>query len=245
MKLYQKIASAFIFVFALTTVIAPKFVYAATDVVDFENGNFDAFTLKMESDSDKSILSVVDFNGSKALKVDVQDANKVPKLQFNVHDLVDESKLNTIQTLEFDLVIVNPDGKPVGTFGGGVGSEGLAHAPAWSQEDWTIQDDVNSITKVTKITRTFKKDTEKFINNVKGCYLLMRWAGNANDMYIDNVRLLDANGNPIELKIVSASENAVPKTGSASNAVYLFAGAVIMIAGVLAVKKKGNSIKSV
>ncbi|MBH1940225.1 hypothetical protein I5677_04855 [Mobilitalea sibirica] len=206
---------------ALTIValMIPISAMAATDTVDFEDGNYDAFFLRMDSDSDNSILSVVELNGSKALKVDVQDANKTPKIQIQVSDLVNSKKLDQIETIELDLVIENPENSPVGENYGGIGNFGEGHYPNWSQgEDWSIIDSEKSISSVTKLSRTFSKASEKFRNNVKSSYVLMKWMGNTNDMYIDNVRFLDKDGNPIELKVAEAEAMANTADDSIDNA---------------------------
>ena len=234
MKLFRSIITFFI-AFAIIVLAAPNKANAVTNTVDFENGNFDAFVLRMDLDTDISVLSVVDFNGSKALKVDVQDAAKTPKIQINVSDLVDPLKLDTIQSVEFDLVIENPDGNPVGINNGGIGNEGEHHSPLWSQgEDWSIQDNKNSVTQVTKISRSFKKSSEKFINGKKSVYVFMKWSGNANDMYIDNLRFLDADGNPIVLITTPASED-VPGTKSY---IGYFIAAILMLSGAIVIKRR-------
>lgn len=238
MKIF-KCLIALIIVLEITVSAEPKKVDATTNTVDFEDGNFDAFILRMDPDTDISILSVVDINGSKALKVDVQDASKTPKIQINVSDLVDSSKLDTIQSVEFDLVIENPDGKPVGLNNGGIGNEGEHHSPLWTQgEDWSIQDDVNSITQVNKISRVFKNDIEKFINDKESIYVFMKWAGNANDMYIDNLRFLDKDGHPIELITTSEATEDIPKTGIESNLrVIVIASIITLGVAVLLIRK--------
>ncbi len=237
MKIFRCIITLVI-ALAIIVTAKPNKAYAGTDTVDFENGNFDAFVLRIDPDTDISVLSVVDFNGSKALKVDVQDASKTPKIQINVSDLVDPLKLDAIQSIEFDLVIENPDGNPIGINNGGIGNEGEHHSPLWSQgEDWSIQDDNHSVSQVTKISRSFKNGSEKFINGKKSVYVFMKWSGNANDMYIDNLRFLDADGNPITLSTTPAISEDIPKTGSKSFMGYLIA-AILMLTGVIVIRRR-------
>ncbi|HWT27513.1 MAG TPA: hypothetical protein VN131_06190 [Mobilitalea sp.] len=95
MKLLKKALSA-IAVIALVMTAVPVSASAATDVLDFEDGNVPAalhMALKDDGtvDGDPALLSIVDFNGSKMLKIDSQ-ANGTPKLRFEVVQLVGEDK---------------------------------------------------------------------------------------------------------------------------------------------------------
>ena len=245
MKIY-KCFITLVIVLALTVSAEPNKANAATDTVDFEDGNFDAFVLRIDPDTDISVLSVVDFNGSKALKVDVQEASKFPKIQINVSDLVDPSMLSTIDSVEFDLVIENPEGNPVGLNNGGIGNEGEHHSPLWSQgEDWSIQDDVNSVTQVTKISRKFTNNAQKFVNGKKSVYVFMKWSGNANDMYIDNLRFLDAAGNPITLIKTATKSEETPKTGSEAYAGYYLIASILTLTGTIAIKRKLTPVDNI
>ncbi|HWT27512.1 MAG TPA: LPXTG cell wall anchor domain-containing protein [Mobilitalea sp.] len=78
----------------------------------------------------------------------------------------------------------------------------------------------------------------------------MNWANNGTDMYIDNVKLLDKDGNAIPFVAADAaapsasSDNAVPKTGETSYAGYYIIGAVVMLAGTVFVLKKRKSVEA-
>lgn len=253
MKLFKKVL---VLVAVLSLVGIPVSASAATDVVDFEDGTYAGFSMKADEDGcDASIMSVVDFNGSKALLVDVQDATMIPKLLISVSDLFDASALNTISTIEFDLTIVNQDGIAPGWNGGAIGSSGKdaanADAPLWSQSDWTLEEYTNTSTATTKMTRTFLMDTQKFVNDTTASYLFMKWAGTTSDMYIDNVRFLDAAGVAVALKAAPAevveevatddavaTTDALPQTGSTSYALYFLVGAAAMFAGAVVLKKR-------
>ena len=48
--------------------------------IDFEDGDYSFVYLNLDDGSDNSVLSVEDYDGSKQLKVDVQQTGKVPKV---------------------------------------------------------------------------------------------------------------------------------------------------------------------
>ena len=255
MKLFKK-------VLAVTTLLTLAFsavpASAATDVIDFEDGNTAGFssnkTPEGKVDGDNFELSVVDYNGSKALFVDVQDETQVPKLAIDVPSLVGVDNLEKVRTVEFDLTIVNPSGEAAGWNGGSFGANIGADGSQWYDPiDWVIEE-YEKAEVSQKATDTFVKGMG-FTNGAAGSkYLFMKWA-NANDFYVDNVRFLDADGNPVTLvATVPAADDATvakdtkapaaeatteaPKTGSTSYAVFFAAGAVITLAGAFVFKRR-------
>ncbi len=249
MKLLKKIL-------AVTTVLALAYsvvpVSAATDVIDFEDGNFAGFDTNKTKDGavdgDAFVLSVVDYNGSKALLVDVQDETAVPKLAIDIPALVGAENLEKVRTVEFDLTIVNPNGEPVGWNGGSFGANIGADGTQWYDPiDWVIEE-YEKAEISQKATDTFVKGMG-FTNGVaESQYVFMKWA-NVNDMYVDNVRFLDADGNPIALATAAAAPAAddaaatttaaaTPKTGSTPYAVFFVAGAALTLAGAVVLKRR-------
>lgn len=252
MKLFKK-------VLAVTTLLTLAFsavpASAATDVIDFEDGNTAGFSSNKTADGavdgDNFELSVVDYNGSKALFVDVQDETQVPKLAIDVPSLVGVDNLEKVRTIEFDLTIVNPSGDPVGWNGGSFGANIGADGSQWYDPiDWVIEE-YEKAEISQKATDTFVKGMG-FTNGVAASkYMFMKWA-NVNDFYVDNVRFLDADGNAIALAAGETTEaNAAapaapaadkpaeaPKTGSTSYAAFFAAGAALMLAGAFAIRRR-------
>ena len=128
MKLFKRIL---VVIAVLTLTLSAIPASAATDVVDFEDGNFSSFFIK-EGDGDPALLSVVDFNGSKALFIDSQE-NGTPKVVFNMPELVGASNLDKIKTCQLDSVVTQPDAAAVPWQGGAIGANQGADAATWYQ----------------------------------------------------------------------------------------------------------------
>lgn len=238
MKLIKKVLAVTL-VLALTAF--PVIASAATDAVDFEDGNFSAFYIK-EGDGDPSLLSIVDFNGSKALFIDSQEKG-IPKVVIDVPALVGPDNLDKIRTIQLDLVVTQPDAAAVPWQGGAIGSNQGADAATWYQgTEWSLQDDNKGTSDVTTISTTFG-DGFGFVNNTPAMYLFMNWGNSGSDMYVDNVKFLDADGNAVPLvatAAASADTTATPKTGAVSFAVLFGLGAVAMGTGSVVLKKKNK-----
>lgn len=245
-------------VLALVVTAVPANVKAATaDVVDFENGDFTGISMMLtDADSDQSVLSVADLDGSKALLVDKQEAGKIAKVSIDALALVGASNLDKVRAITFDVTVVNPDGAALTWNGGGIGAKIGVDGSVWYQGgSWEVQDDENS-----SASTTF---TEKFVDGmgftkdatVSG-YLFMNWSGNLNDFYIDNVKFLDADGNALALAVAGAADDAavtteevaattdeaaatdVPKTGVVGLGLVYGLGAIATGAAVLKRKAK-------
>lgn len=256
MKLFKKVLSvAAVLAFVITAI--PAKALAASDAVDFENGDFTGFTAVQptettDTDADKSVLSVVDYNGSKALFVDVQDSTKTPKVRIDAVALVGASNLDKVRAITMDVTCVNPDGEVAGWNGGGSGAGTGLDGSTWYQEpnQWTAEEYEKS-----EVTFTW---TMKFVDGLgftkdatSSFFMFMKWSGSTNDMYIDNVKFLDADGNPIALQTaaVEATDTAaatddsaatadVPKTGTTSYALFFLAGAAAMAAGAVVIRRR-------
>ncbi len=252
MKLFKKIVSV---VAVLTLVAIPVTASAATDVIDFEDGKVPAaiqMALNADgtADGDPSILSVVDFNGSKMLKVDSQE-NGTPKVKFFVVDLVGEEKFKDVVTIEYDMIIEKPDDVMTTWNGGTIGATPTGPSGWANGTEWTLQDDTKNISDVTKMTHTLTGPF-KFKEADKAFFMYMNWANNGTDIYFDNIRFLDEAGNAVALTGLDAAPAApaaaeekaepaakpAPKTGSADYAVPFAFGAVVMLAGAIVLKKR-------
>lgn len=187
---------------------------ASAEVIDFEDGNFSFATVKTDDGGDLSVLSVEEFNGSKQLKIDVQDCSLLPKILFNMNQLVGDDHLSDINKIEMDMTIASKDGTtPPGWFGGCIGTAGANDTPAWDQTDYEGGEYENPVSETMTIERKFLLPTKKFVNGTEGSNAqLMRWGTEVPYvMYIDNIKLLDKDGNVMALAVSApAAEEAAP-----------------------------------
>lgn len=248
MKLFKKVLSA-VAVLALVATAIPANANAAANAVDFEDGNIPAgveMALNTDgtNDGDPSILSVVDFQGSKRLKIDSQEGG-TPKVKINIAPLVGEENLGKVKGIQYDLVIEKPDDVMTTWNGGTVGGSPSGIGGAWVQgTEWTLQDDTKNISDVTPLKTTLNADFG-FTDPANAFFMFMNWANNGTDNYLDNIQLLDADGNPIPLTGLDAApaEEAAPaedapKTGVQSYAIIFALGAVVMLGGVVVLRKR-------
>lgn len=202
---------------ALLAVCSASVSAYAQSVVDFEDGNCSFVSMKTDDGGDASVLSVVDFNGSKQLKVDVQDCANVPKVNFSINQLLASDDFDKVKTIEMEITFESKDGAtPIGWAGGAIGTQGGEKSPAWAQTSWECGEYENPVSEVTVIQRKFLLPSEKFVNGTENTdMLLMRWGSDvAYNMYVDNIRFLDDSGNEIELAI----ENAADETPAVTEA---------------------------
>lgn len=230
MKLLKKVLSVAA-VLALVVTAFPANARAASDVIDFEDGNMTGFGYNYTSDGvtldgDPFVASVVDFNGSKQLKIDIQN-DSIPKVVIDVIALVGGDNIDKVRKIDMDLTFANADeAKIVDWVGGALGANYGADGSLWYQDD-TMQysggDWEKNVAEPIKAQLAFM-DGFAFTNNAAGSKFLLQYWGTdkTNDMYIDNVRFYDADGNAIEIVATSAVavEEAtpaaaadVPKTG--------------------------------
>jgi len=160
-------------------------------------------------------------------------------------ELVGASNLDKIKTCQLDLVVTQPDAVAVPWQGGAIGANQGVDAATWYQGsgDWSLQDDLNGTTAVTTLSTTFG-DGFGFVNDTDAIYLFMNWGNSGSDMYVDNIKFLDADGNAVALVAAEAVEAevatpaATPKTGTTSYGLYFLAGAAVMLAGAVVLKKR-------
>lgn len=252
MKTFKKVLSVAA-VLALVVTAMPAKAKAAATIIDFEDGVIPA-GIEMQTmnhdgvtpDGDPSILSVVDFQGSKMLKVDNQNGD-TSKVRFCLAELVGAENIDKIGGIEYDLCIEQPSGDVAGWNGGTIGAGNWGAAGGWSNgSQFTLEDYENSVTPVTHfkdmILEGFGFTTED------AHFLFMNWANNGTDNYIDNIQILDKDGNPMEIvSLGAASETAaaddaastdVPKTGVVGLGIVYGLGAVAT--GVVALKRRNK-----
>ena len=195
--------------------------------IDFEDGDCSFMYMNVDSGADDSKLSVEDYDGSKQLKVDVQDSTKVPKVWFDIYKIMTPDAATTVKSIEFDLTIVPKDSsKQLGWMGGAVGaagSYGTQKNPSWSQDTWECTDDnlyVDGGVAKTHIKRTFLlKATQGFTAKSESPFFgLMAWAnqnGTEYVMYIDNVVFTDDADKTITLGVPAVEETTAEETTAA------------------------------
>lgn len=184
-------------------------VTAGAEAVDFEDGDMTGIAMAPDTE-DASKLSVVDFKGSKRLKVDVQDSNKIPKVRFDVSSMVGD-KIGEVKSIEMTLVVEafgeDENGIVCPSFiGGCLGTAADNDKPGWSQSDFEAGEYANPVSEEIVIKKKFLLPASQFKADTTGAHLLlMRWATAVDyDMYIDNIKFLDAKGNAIPLAGASA-----------------------------------------
>ena len=205
-------------------------------VIDFEDGDFSFVYMNTDSGADNSILSVEDYNGSKRLKVDVQDKAMVPKVWFDLDKITDRSNTIEIRTIKFDLTIVpKTEEGIVGWAGGAVGAAGGFDPnakgsgqvnPSWSDKAWDGGAYDPGVPAEIKIERKLLMKNEFYTEEgINPFFGLMRWAAASEDqdnyvMYIDNVQLLDSKGAalPIGVTPAPAETEAAPEETEAAPA---------------------------
>ncbi len=248
MKLFRKVLSA-VAVLALVAAAIPANAKAASNVLDFEDGKLPA-AVDLAKNSDGTIdgdpanLSVVDFEGSKRLRIEPTQSG-IPKVKFNVTLLVGEENIGKVKGIQYDLVIEKPDDTTTTWNGGTVGGANAGINGAWVQGvEWTLQDDTKNISDPTPLKTTLNADFG-FTNPDDAFFMFMNWANNGAINYIDNVQLLDADGNPLPLSGLDAAPAAdtaaattAPKTGVQSYAIVFGIGAIAMLGGAVIFRKR-------
>lgn len=174
---------------------------SAATVVDFEDGNYSFVSMKTDDGSDNSKLSVVNYNGSKQLKVDVSDCANVPKVKFDVNKMIDGDDFENVRTIEMDVTFETKNGSAVGWAGGSLGTQS-GDDGIWSQASWETTEEEKSVVTMT-VRKKFLISNEKFKNNVENTHMILsRWSADSDyNMYVDNIKFLDKGGNEIALVI--------------------------------------------
>lgn len=166
--------------------------------IDFEDGVFDFVQINTSpGDADKSIMSVVDYNGSKQLFVDVQSF-KVPYVAFDVASLVGD-RIADVRSIEMDVTTVSADGVFRAVAGKVVAYSGEKLTE--SKDDWSVYLESKN---PNKAEGTLDNEGEYFVAGAKNYFALTKVTDNGKDvvdqpadLYIDNVVIRDAAGKAI------------------------------------------------
>ena len=147
------------------------------------------------------------------LKVDVQDCSLLPKILFSMNDIVGTENLSNVDKIYMDITFASKDGVTApGWIGGCLGTAGADDTPAWDQTDFEGGEYENPVSEPMTIERKFLLPSKKFVSGTEGSNAqLMRWGTEVPYyMYVDNIRILDADGNEMPLMISAApAEEAV------------------------------------
>ena len=194
---------------AISAVSAAGASAYAANVVDFEDGKYSFVQMKTDDGGDDSTLSVVDFNGSKQLKVDVKDCANVPKVYFDINSMLDEESFEKVKSIEMDVTFESKDGTtPPGWAGGAIGTQGGEDkTPDWAQTAWECGEYDKAVSEPVTIQRKFLLYSERLVNGTPGTHMiLMRWGAEVDyNMYVDNIKFLDADGKAINVELKASS----------------------------------------
>lgn len=199
--------------------------------IDFEDGDYSFVYLNLDDGSDNSVLSVEDYDGSKQLKVDVQQTGKVPKVCFDLDKITARENTVQISTIEMDLTFVpKSETEMVGWAGGVIASaggfdqsnpQGSQINPNWTQTDWASEDE-NAYTEgmpaKVHATKKFLLPASKYTaEGTNPFFGIMRWAADTNYvMYVDNIVLKDKDGNALPVGVTAAATEEAATTEEAA-----------------------------
>ena len=199
--------------------------------IDFEDGDYPFVYLNLDDGSDNSVLSVEDYDGSKQLKVDVQQTGKVPKVWFDLDKITARENTVQISTIEMDLTFVpKSETEMVGWAGGVIASaggfdqsnpQGSQINPNWTQTDWASEDE-NAYTEgmpaKVHATKKFLLPASKYTaEGTNPFFGIMRWAADTNYvMYVDNIVLKDKDGNALPVGVTAAATEEAATTEEAA-----------------------------
>jgi hypothetical protein len=178
--------------------------------IDFEDGlyGFAGIDKSVNSAGDDSILSVDDFNGSKALKAETQGKAAYVGLQM---DALLGDKISDVKTVEMSIGIENPDGQFYSASGKVYGFVGEDNAK--TSADWSVY-----LENVNPKTVTYTIDDA--ITPTEGNYIVVsvetdtgKDKGNSPViLYIDDIVFKDASGNVLEAD--TSAEYVAADTGN-------------------------------
>ncbi|MBQ2954031.1 MAG: hypothetical protein IJE07_10885 [Clostridia bacterium] len=177
------------------------------EIIDFEDGNYAFLGVDTTAgNADASALEVVDYNGSKALHVDVKA--KVPYIALNLEGILGEN-FDKVRTITFDV------GVELGSDGKFYAASGKVYTVTGADAtktgyDWSVYLK-NKNPKTAKVTLKdvyftagqgeylmFSKEADAFVDSDK-------FPGEEpRDIYLDNIQFFDAEGNvlPLDLSVI-------------------------------------------
>ncbi len=188
---------------------------APTTVIDFADGNYAFLGVDTSAgNADASVLTVEDYNGGKALRVDVKA--KVPYVSINVEGLLGEN-LSKLASIKFDV-------------GAELGSDGKFYAISGKVYTVTSADEIKSgydwsvyLARKNPKTATVTLKDNFYVGGCGETLMITKEADafvdsgkfpgeEPRDFYLSNLQFLDAEGNPLPMDL-SAVWTA-PSTGA-------------------------------
>lgn len=165
--------------------------------IDFEDGLFGFVALyTTPANADNSELTIVDYNGSKALKVTNVD-KAVPYLAIDIATLVGD-KIADVRSITMDMGIENPDGKFYACSGKITAYSGEKRIE--SEDPWAVYMETKNPNTAKAILDAGEEFVAGYQNLIIVCLNTDNGAAagvkNAN-FFIDNIRLFDVNGTVI------------------------------------------------
>ena len=198
----------------------------ASTVIDFEDDCFGfAAVEKLVGNAGDAEISIGEFNGSKALKVTVPA--KVPYVTVGLDALAGE-KAGDVRTIKMDIGLDNAeDGKFYAVSGNLImyyGTEDAAEKTGWSvymakKNPYTVTatlSDAAAFVAGANNRVTVSKETDNYVTKKNGTPVTF---------YIDNISLLDAEGNALPLDSKGVYE-APAATGKDLTNLYALSNAV-------------------
>lgn len=196
------------------------------EAITFETGMVEGIDMLVDDGADESVLSVVEFNGSKALRVDVQDETVIPKVDINISSFIEDEYLSEISKITVDLTIASKDGvTPPGWAGGALATQGGGY-PEYAHDEWELGEYENSVSQTITVTRTlteFFNDGDEYAR-----VLFMRWGTEVPYyMYLDNITFYDANGVTIPVNVTTKNLTNIADCTISSIAAQTYTGSAI------------------
>ena len=175
------------------------------DKIDFEDGDFSFVEMNISDGGDNSKLSLVTIGGSKRVKIDVQDNTLVPKVKVKLDGILGD-RLADVNSIEVAISYENKDASaPAGWHGGALATVGSNDKPAWSQTDFSGQDDENNFFTLTATKKMLLPVSKFKADSQDPQIMIMSWAADGPyNMYIDDIKFLDKSGKAIPLVAAAA-----------------------------------------
>jgi hypothetical protein len=248
----KKILAAVVAAAMALSMAIPTYAVSDTGVVDFEDGEYTSYAWMktVDSDADFSELSLVDFNGSKALSVKVVDATKVAKLYFEATKIWAPEDIVKIKRITIDATVASQDGVTAPGWNGGlIGVDAMDAAGeaivAWSQGDYTGPEEyTNPVSATMTLERKLLLPTNMYPADAASAQLLVCRYSNAVPaiIYYDNLTAYDADGNIVPATMpgasapaaAPASDGATPSAATGNTPAIVMAS-VMALAGVGAI----------
>ncbi len=231
MKMKKIVAGVAAAAMAVTSMAAMSVsaIKVGDTVIDFEDGDCSFVYMNDLDGGTKATISVEDYNGSKQLKIDPEDGSLYSKIWFDLDSITARENTLNIGKIQYTVTVV-PDSAEdiVGWIGGQTGMAGgfdktgadiqkSQANPGWTGKDFNFEGGYNpGEAAVCKVDRKLMLKSEKYSadgTNPFFCFMLNTGADretngytNNYNIYIDNIKLLDAAGNPIPLGVAPVEE---------------------------------------